>query len=83
MANTAKGKDILQSLQKVDLLEVPINYTEQPHLAHPVLKPKDNNEFWAYLDQYGFQKMTVKYLKAGKIRRIISKILRTGIKLIK
>ncbi len=83
MANTAKGNMVLQNLQSVDLIEVPLNYTDQPHLNHPVSRPKDNDEFWEYFNKHGFKKMAVKYLKAGRIRRMLSACFRKGVRLIK
>lgn len=83
LVNTLKGQEVMNNVKNVDLIEVPVSYTDQAHLDHPVTRPVNNDEFWEYLDQNGFQKMAVKYLKAGKIRRTASFIIRNGMRLIK
>jgi len=83
MFNTEKGQKIFENIKNVESIDASVEYTEQPHLYHPVSRPSTNDEFWRYFNENGFHKMAVKYLKAGKIRRTVSKMLRMALKIVK
>lgn len=76
MACTEKGIDVIHSLSNVQRIEVPFEWESQAHLHHPISRPADNDMFWKIYYQNGFKKIAAVYLKAGKIRRFASKLLR-------
>lgn len=83
MANTEKGEKVVKLIHTADVLPVLCEWTEQPHLFHPVHSPDGREEFWRFYQKNGFSKMAVKYLNAGKLKRMLSSLYQGIIKLLK
>ena len=69
MINTVKGQSLFEEAKdEIMAYQTPVDWTEQPHLKHPLKKPDNGDLFWEYYSKNSIERTFNKFLYGGLVR---------------
>ena len=75
MVNTKKGESLFaESVEFFTAAETPIEWTDQPHLSHPVRRPDNADYFWEFYSKHNMEITANKFLYGGIIKGALRRI---------